>query len=99
MNSATEESDLLLSNIVALLPGSDPELAKEVVIVGAHYDHIGVGKRGRVGLGADDNGSGTAGLLQGAEAFKGSAPRRSVLFAAVLRKALRLRAARIEATR
>jgi hypothetical protein len=82
MNSATEESDLLLSNIVALLPGSDPALANEVVIIGAHYDHIGVGKRGRVGLGADDNGSGTAALLQVAEAFKGSAPRRSVLFAA-----------------
>lgn len=81
MNSATEESDLLLNNIVALLPGSDPELAKEVVIVGAHYDHIGVGKRGRVGYGADDNGSGTAALLQVAAAFKGAAPRRSVLFA------------------
>ncbi|MDE0915353.1 MAG: M28 family peptidase [Planctomycetota bacterium] len=81
MNSATEESDLLLNNIVALLPGSDPELAKEVVIVGAHYDHIGVGKRGRVGYGADDNGSGTAALLQVAEAFKGTSPRRSVLFA------------------
>jgi hypothetical protein len=81
MNSATEESGLLLNNIVAMLPGSDPELAKEVVIVGAHYDHIGVGKRGRVGYGADDNGSGTAALLQVAEAFKGSSPRRSVLFA------------------
>ncbi|HIF39675.1 MAG TPA: M28 family peptidase [Planctomycetes bacterium] len=81
MNSATEESDLLLNNIVALLPGSDPELAEEVVIVGAHYDHIGVGKRGRVGLGADDNGSGSAALLQVAAAFKGTTPRRSILFA------------------
>ena len=81
MNSATEESDLVLHNVVALLPGSDPELSKQVVVVGAHYDHIGVGKRARVGYGADDNASGTAALLQVAAAFKGSAPRRTILFA------------------
>jgi len=81
LNSATVESDLVLNNIVALLPGSDPELSEEVVVVGAHYDHIGVGKRARVGFGADDNASGTSALLQVAQAFKGAQPRRTVLFA------------------
>ncbi len=80
--SSTTESDLRLQNLVALLPGSDPELKHEVVVIGAHYDHIGVGKRGRVGLGADDNASGSAALLQLATAFKGLSPRRTIMFAA-----------------
>jgi Zn-dependent M28 family amino/carboxypeptidase len=66
-------------NIVGLLPGSDPELAKQYVVVGAHYDHIGVDMRGRVGPGADDNGSGTVALLEVAQALGAARPRRSIL--------------------
>ena len=66
-------------NIVGLLPGSDPELAKQYVVVGAHYDHIGVDMRGRVGPGADDNGSGTVALLEVAQALGAAKPRRSIL--------------------
>jgi Zn-dependent M28 family amino/carboxypeptidase len=51
-------------------------------VIGAHYDHIGVDVRGRVGYGADDNGSGTSALLELAEALSASRPRRSVLLCA-----------------
>jgi hypothetical protein len=73
-------------NVVALLPGSDPQLRDEVVIVCAHYDHDGV-NGDNVLNGADDDGSGTVGVLEIAEAFaraaeKGQRPRRSILFAA-----------------
>lgn len=77
-------------NILAKLPGRDPELSGEVVVLGAHYDHIGRGSRktslGHVGMihnGADDNASGTSAILELAEAFGflPEPPRRTVLFA------------------
>lgn len=71
-----------VDNVVGVLPGSDPMLAEEYVVVGAHYDHIGVGVGGRVGPGADDNASGTAGLLALVEALSISRPGRSVLICA-----------------
>ena len=70
-------------NIMAYIEGSDPKLKDEVVIVTAHYDHLG--KRGDdVYNGADDNGSGTSTVLEVIEAFvkakkEGHGPRRSVL--------------------
>lgn len=70
-------------NVVAWLPGSDPDLRDEVVVVGAHYDHVGI-QNGRIHNGADDNASGTSGLIEIAEAFasiKGR-HRRSLLFIA-----------------
>jgi aminopeptidase YwaD len=78
-------------NVVALLEGSDPVLRHEAVLVGAHYDHLGLGDEGSAldgpGLvhpGADDNASGTAAVLEIAEAFAAAKvrPRRSLLFAA-----------------
>ena len=73
-------------NVVALLEGSDPKLKDEVVIVCAHYDHDGTNGE-NVLNGADDDGSGTVGVIEIAEAYalaaqKGQRPRRSVLFAA-----------------
>lgn len=70
-------------NLLAWLPGSDPKLQAEYVLVGAHYDHLG--RRGDDTFhGADDNASGIAGMLAVARALvQGEAkPRRSVLFAA-----------------
>ena len=69
-------------NVLATLPGVDPRLNREVVVVGAHFDHLGADD-GEVYYGADDNASGTAGLLEVAEAFARNTqwPRRSVLFA------------------
>lgn len=70
-------------NVVGLIEGRDPNLRNEVMIVGAHYDHDGQAY-GQIWYGADDNGSGTAALLELAEAFgNGSAnPARSILLCA-----------------
>lgn len=81
------------ANVVALLEGSDEKLKHEYVVIGAHYDHIGLGFFGsRLGMkgagkihnGADDNASGTASLIEIAEAFGclKNRPRRSVIFVA-----------------
>lgn len=72
-------------NVLGYLEGTD--LKDEVVVVSAHYDHLGV-KDGKVFNGADDNGSGTVAVMEIAEAFslakkKGDGPRRSVLFLTV----------------
>lgn len=69
-------------NVVAFVEGSDPALKDECVVFGAHYDHLGIDSKGEVYNGADDNGSGTVGLLEIAEAFQSmkKKPRRSVVF-------------------
>lgn len=69
-------------NVLAILPGSDAELKREIVIVGAHYDHLG--SSAAVYNGADDNASGTSALLEVAEACSllPQPPRRTILFAA-----------------
>jgi aminopeptidase YwaD len=70
------EEDRRAANVVAVLPGTDPALAGEGVVLGAHYDHLGrVG--GQVHPGADDNASGTAVVLGLARAFAaaGGTPR------------------------
>ena len=78
-------------NVAALLPGSDPTLSDEILIIGAHYDHLGFGGEGsldpdvrEVHNGADDNASGTSGLIEIARALSESdrRPARSVLFLA-----------------
>jgi hypothetical protein len=77
-------------NVVALLPGASPTLAEEVIVIGAHYDHLGLGGEGSlapdeatVHNGADDNASGTAALLRIASSLMAGPPLdRSVLFIA-----------------
>ncbi len=77
-------------NVVALLPGANPLLRGEYVIVGAHYDHLGYGGEGSLAPGetaihngADDNASGTAAVLEIAQTLAaGPRPDRSVLFIA-----------------
>ncbi len=70
-------------NVIGFLEGSDPKLKKELVIVGAHYDHLGKSKND-IYFGADDNASGTCSLIEVAEAFTlaGKKPLRSVMFIA-----------------
>ncbi|MFY9342704.1 MAG: M20/M25/M40 family metallo-hydrolase [Planctomycetota bacterium] len=72
-------------NVVGLLRGSDPQLAAEAVVYSAHMDHVGMRIDGEVFNGADDNASGSAGLLAIARAFAASKdrPRRSVIFLSV----------------
>ena len=82
MRGRTRNADLQVDNVVGLVRGSDPALAAEFVVVGAHYDHVGVDGRGRIGCGADDNASGVAGLLEIAQALAAAGPRRSAIFCA-----------------
>ncbi len=75
-------------NIIGRVPGTDPTVANEYVVVGAHYDHLGMGDENSLSgssqpaihHGADDNASGTAGVLELARRFAASPPRRSVVF-------------------
>src|SRR6266705_916133 len=70
-------------NVLGLIQGSNLSMKNEVMIVGAHYDHDGEAY-GQIWYGADDNGSGTASILELAEAFGNgfSAPARSILLCA-----------------
>ncbi len=81
-------------NVAGMLTGSDPVLKNEYIVIGAHYDHLGIdqlkessmykGKDKQIHNGADDNASGTSGLLEVAEklaSMKGLL-KRSVIFAA-----------------
>ena len=78
------------ANVVGVLEGSDPKLKSEVIVLGAHYDHLGrggegsLGREGEIHFGADDNASGTAGLLELARLFASERPklRRTVVFVA-----------------
>jgi hypothetical protein len=77
-------------NVLGILPGSDPSAAEETLVLGAHYDHLGHGGRGsmlpeligQIHNGADDNASGTAGLIELARALAGQDRRRAYLFIA-----------------
>lgn len=80
LRATTRTGPVALPNIVACLPGADPTLAAEHVVLGAHFDHIGVDPREQVGPGADDNASGAAALLAVAEAFAKCRPARTVWF-------------------
>src|SRR5271165_872318 len=73
-------------NVAGLLEGSDPTLAAETIVISAHYDHDGAanadGAARQIWHGADDNGSGTVGVVELAHAFakNPSRPKRSILF-------------------
>ncbi|HUF35622.1 MAG TPA: M20/M25/M40 family metallo-hydrolase [Gemmatimonadales bacterium] len=77
----------LAPNTIGILEGSDPALKREYVVYSAHMDHIGItpGRADSINNGADDNASGTAGVIELAEAFSrpGARPRRSVVFLTV----------------
>ena len=79
-----------VANVIGVLPGGDPALKDQYIVVGAHYDHLGIGEHdslspkdiGKIHHGADDNASGTAGVLEMVEvmAKSGPRPRHSILF-------------------
>ena len=78
-----------VSNVLGFIEGSDETLKKEVVVLGAHFDHLGMGGQSsmepsrdpKIHNGADDNASGTSLVLKMAKIFKGLKPKRSILFA------------------
>ncbi|MEP7211950.1 MAG: M28 family peptidase [Acidobacteriota bacterium] len=86
LDAATTIENLMTQNVVAIWEGSDPVLKNEMVAIGAHYDHVGMNPNApgpdKIWNGADDDGSGTVGVLSIAEALaKGKVrPKRSILF-------------------
>jgi Zn-dependent M28 family amino/carboxypeptidase len=86
-------SEVPAYNVLGMLEGSDPVLKQEYVVIGAHYDHLGRGgegsgslapRSGEIHYGADDNASGTAGVLELARVFSAQTPRpkRTIIFMA-----------------
>ena len=78
---ALEAADRRGVNVLGVLPGAAPDRAGEAVVIGAHYDHLGV-VGGALYPGADDNASGTAVVMGLARAFAAAGPRdRTLVFA------------------
>ena len=86
----TKEQERTTHNIIAVLPGKDKKLRYEYVVVGSHYDHLGLGGKNSgsrrpdtlgVHPGADDNASGDAVVLELAKYFKNERAKRSIIFA------------------
>lgn len=86
------EKKVRAENVLGYLEGSDPKLKQEVLVITGHYDHIGITPEvkgeDKINNGADDDGSGTTGVLMIAEAFAkakkaGKGPKRSILFMTV----------------
>jgi hypothetical protein len=72
-------------NTVGILEGTDPQLKNEYLVFSAHMDHVGIsaGRPDSINNGADDDASGTVGVVELAEAFSKARPRRSVIFITV----------------
>jgi Zn-dependent M28 family amino/carboxypeptidase len=92
-SATSKETPVRAENVLGFLEGSDPKLKNEVLVVTGHYDHIGLvadpNATDKVNNGADDDGSGTTGVLLMAEAFAnakkaGKGPKRSILFMTVV---------------
>jgi aminopeptidase YwaD len=88
MLAHSDQTELRTQNVVALLPGRDPALRNQVIVIGAHIDRLGRSTRGAldpdardaIRNGADDNASGTAAVLELARLFSARPARRSLLF-------------------
>ncbi len=81
---------ITLRNVIGILPGTNPQLAEQSLVIGAHYDHLGLGwpdvraaNRGKIHYGADDNASGVAVMLELARQIATRwQPQRTIIFAA-----------------
>ncbi|MEJ7777045.1 MAG: M20/M25/M40 family metallo-hydrolase [Sphingomicrobium sp.] len=89
MQASSNWTEFTSPEVIGILPGSDPRLAAEHIVLMAHLDHLGIDKNPKLGAdainnGALDNASGIATMLEAARAFvaSGKPPRRSVMFIA-----------------
>ncbi len=82
INTERDLKPVQAKNVIAVIEGSDSLLKNEYVVYMAHYDHLGKDEKNNIYNGADDNGSGTAALLELAKAYKNleNKPPRSILF-------------------
>jgi len=79
LKTTVTSSQVSVRNIVGVIEGNNPD---QVIVLGAHYDHLGIGN-GYLWNGADDNGSGTVGIMTIAKAITatGKKPEKSILIA------------------
>jgi hypothetical protein len=85
-----EKGELDLTNVIGVIPGTDPDLKEEPVVISAHYDHLGLGwpdvrkgNEGKIHYGADDNASGVATIIELAHSMaKTVKPKRTIVFLA-----------------
>lgn len=89
VKTSTSVNPVPANNVLGFLEGRDPMLKSQIVVIGAHYDHVGFtrgqnAKQDSIFNGADDNASGTSAMMAAARAFGTASerPRRSVLFIA-----------------
>ena len=90
LTTAVKQVTVQTSNVIGYVPGTDPSKNNEVIVVGAHFDHLGWGGEGSGSLasskekaihfGADDNASGTAGMLETAGYIAKNPLKRPVMF-------------------
>lgn len=85
-----DKGELNLTNVIGIIPGTDPDLKDEPVVISAHYDHLGLGwpdvrkgNEGKIHYGADDNASGVATIIELAHSMaKTVKPKRTIVFLA-----------------
>lgn len=85
-----DKGEINLTNVIGIIPGTDPILREEPVVVSAHYDHLGLGwpdvhkgDEGKIHFGADDNASGVATIIELAQSMaKTVRPKRTIIFLA-----------------
>lgn len=90
ITTSLQTQEATISNIIGFVPGRDPMNNSEYIVVGAHYDHLGLGdehslyegNEKRIHYGADDNASGTAGVIELAERIAQNPLARPVIFIA-----------------
>jgi Zn-dependent M28 family amino/carboxypeptidase len=88
LDSGSAAMDLSLRNVMAFIPGTDPKLRDQFIVLSSHYDHLGVtrhprleeGKLDSIYNGARDNATGTTAVIDAARYFARYPPKRSVLF-------------------
>ncbi len=84
------KGEITLRNVIGILPGTNPQSAGQSLVIGAHYDHLGMGwpdvraaNRGKIHYGADDNASGVAVMLELARQVAARwQPQRTIIFVA-----------------
>ncbi|MCP4727215.1 MAG: M20/M25/M40 family metallo-hydrolase [bacterium] len=79
-----EQGNKTAPNVIGIIPGTDPQLKNEYIVIGGHLDHLGIGIDGFIYNGADDDASGVAVVLEVARAIKAAnfRPKRTVVFCA-----------------
>jgi hypothetical protein len=84
MKTAYDRKFLKGSNVIGVVPGADSQLRDQYILLGAHHDHLGSSENQEIFFGADDDASGTTGLIELTEAFQVGPlrPRRSIVLAA-----------------